>query len=229
MDNLKSNVVLKRIGAYLIDYIIITFISAGLVYLTFINPKYEEYEKYSTEYTNILNDYYDNKISSSEFATKNTEISYDLNRTGYVYIIGNIGIAILYFGVFAFFTKGQTLGKRLMNIKIVSNKDKELKIYNYILRSIILNGVITNVITVIAICFSRNTYYKIYSAGSDFNTILNIIIFLMVCFNANGRGLHDIIAGTKVISTKEEYEVKEETVEEEPTIIKPKKKKTEKK
>lgn len=224
---MTNNLIFKRIGAFLIDYLIITFISAGLVYIAFINPKYEEYQAASETYANILTDYYDGKINADEFSKQNTEISYDLNKSGYVYIIGNITITLLYYGVFVYFTKGQTLGKRLMNIKIVSNKDKELKIYNYFIRAIILNGIIGNVITLIAICFSRNTYYQINGIGSDIISILYILIFITVVIN--GRGLHDYIAGTKVISTKEQIEIDSDKnleikKEEEVTIIKPKKK-----
>ncbi len=224
---MTNNLIFKRIGAFLIDYLIITFISAGLVYITFINPKYEEYQAASETYANILTDYYDGKINADEFSKQNTEISYDLNKSGYVYIIGNIAISLLYYGVFVYFTKGQTLGKRLMNIKIVSNKDKELKIYNYFIRTIILNGIIGNVITLTAICFSRNTYYQINGIGRDIISILYILIFVTVVIN--GRGLHDYIAGTKVISTKEQIEINSDKnleikKEEEVTIIKPKKK-----
>jgi len=94
----------KRIGAFLIDYLIITFISDGLVYITFINTKYEEYQAASETYANILTDYYDCKINADEFSKQNTEISYDLNKSGYVYIIGNIAISLLYYGVFVYFT-----------------------------------------------------------------------------------------------------------------------------
>lgn len=224
---MTNNLIFKRIGAFLIDYLIVTFISAGLVYITFINPKYEEYQAASETYANILTNYYDGKINANEFSKQNTEISYDLNKSGYVYIIGNIAITLLYYGVFVYFTKGQTLGKRLMNIKIVSNKDKELKIYNYFIRAIILNGIIGNVITLIAICFSRNTYYQINGIGSDIISILYILIFVTVVIN--GRGLHDYIAGTKIVSTKEQIETNSAQnldikKEEEVTIIKPKKK-----
>ena len=84
-------------------------------------------------------------------------------------------------------------------------------------------------VTLIAINFSRNTYYDIYGIGSNVNMFLQIIIFLSIMFTASGRGLHDIIAGTKVINTKvineeknEVNETKENNIKEE--IIKPNKK-----
>lgn len=223
---MTSNVPLKRIVAYIIDYLLITLVSTALVYITFINPRYDEYLEASKEYNAVAEQYYSKEITAKEFSEQINDLSYELNSTGYVYTIGNIIIIFLYFGVFVYFTKGQTLGKRIMGIKIVSNKGKDLKIYNYFIRAFILNGVILNLCTLIAICFKESTYLKIYSAASNFDLILMIILFLMILFWKNGRGLHDILAGTKVIDVRDEanLEVVEETKEkDEIEIIKPKK------
>lgn len=223
---MTSNVPLKRIVAYIIDYLLITLVSTALVYITFINPRYDEYLEASKEYNAVAEQYYKQEITAEEFSEQINDLSYELNSTGYVYTIGNIIIIFLYFGVFVYFTKGQTLGKRIMGIKIVSNKGKELKWYNYFIRAFILNGVILNLCTLIAICFKESTYLKIYSAASNFDLILMIILFLMILFWKDGRGLHDILAGTKVIDVRDEanLEVVEETKEkDEVEIIKPKK------
>lgn len=227
---MKSNLVLKRVGAYFVDYLIITFVASLLVYISFINPKYDEYVKVSEEYTSIANDYYDKKITVEEFSEKTLELNYDISSTGYVYIIGDIVIAFLYFGLFAYFMKGQTIGKRLFNIKIVSAKDKDLTPLNYFIRTFILNNVIFNLIVLIALFFNEKTFLNIYSISSNFNTILMIVIFLMVMFYKDGRGLHDVLAGTKVIDMKaidveNSNETETEKIESEAgEIIKPKKK-----
>lgn len=229
---MTSNIPLKRIVAYIIDYLLITLVSTALVYITFINPRYDEYVEASKEYNAVAEQYYKQEITAEEFSEQINDLSYELNSTGYVYTIGNIIIIFLYFGVFVYFTKGQTLGKRIMGIKIVSNKGKELKWYNYFIRAFILNGVILNLCTLIAICFKESTYLKIYSAASNFDLILMIILFLMILFWKDGRGLHDILAGTKVIDVRDEanLEVVEETKEkDEVEIIKPKKTTTKKK
>ncbi|MCM1053545.1 MAG: RDD family protein [Ruminococcus sp.] len=205
---MKSNI-FKRVCAYLIDFIVITLISAAITSISFLNPKYEEYSKVSGEYNEILNSYYKGDIEIGELSEATRELSYEMNKNGYVYLISGIVVSFLYFGGFAFITKGQTLGKKIMRIKIVSNKDKELKLYNYLIRCFILNGIIPNIITLVAICFSKSTYFKIYNIGSNFDTILMIVIFLMIMLNKEERGLHDIIAGTKVIDLKT-LEVKED-------------------
>ena len=220
---MTSNVALKRIVAYIIDYFLITLVSSALVYISFINPKYDEYIEVTEKYNEIMQDYYDRDIDTNEFSEQTREISYELNKNGYVYTIGSIVIIFLYFGVFVYFTKGQTLGKRIMGIRIVSNKNKKVKWYQYFIRAFILNGVILNIVTLIAICFKESTYLKIYMTASNFDTILMIILFLMVLFYKEGRGLHDILAGTKVIDVREEN-LQLEKEEKEVEVIKPKKK-----
>lgn len=234
---MNNSTIFKRIGAYLIDFLVITFISMIITKISFINPRYNEYVEVSAKYNEILTDYYDKKINSTEFNKKVNDISYDMNKSGYVYIISDIVVIILYFGVANYYLKGQTLGKRVMNLQIVSAKDKPLKIYNYLIRCIILNGVIMDIVTLIAICFTRNTYYEIYRVGSNINFYFIIIVFLSIMFSMSGRGLHDLIAGTKVINTKiitdeaknNKENAKEKVIKanEEVTIIKPNKKKEE--
>lgn len=223
---MNNNIILKRIGAYLIDFIVITLISMILTKMSFINPKYDEYVEVTNKYNEILSDYYEKEIDIDELNEEVNEISYEMNKSGYVYLIGDIVVIILYFGVFNYVYKGQTLGKKLMNLQIISNKDKPLKIFNYFIRCIILNGIIMDIITLIAICFSKSTYYDVYRIGSNINMMFQIIIFLSIMFSVSGRGLHDIIAGTKVINTKvsnEEVvkENKEEEIKEKVEIIKP--------
>ena len=215
---MKDKIALKRIGAYLIDFILISIVSMIITSITFINPKHEEYTNISEEYNNVLNQYYEDEIDINEFNELTKNMSYEISKTGYVYIIGDIVVAFLYFGVFAYFMHGQTLGKKLMNIKIVSNKDnKDLKIYNYFIRVFILNSIILNIVTLIAINFSKNTYFTIYNIAANFDSILLIAILLMIFFNKNGRGIHDILAGTKVIDLNEKSNI------EEVEILKPKK------
>ncbi len=212
---MKNNVLFRRIGAYFIDIFVVMLINSALTYISFINPRYEEYQKYSEEYNNVLNDYYEKKIDINEFNDKVQDMGYYLNYNGYVYLISDIVIAFLYFGVFQYVTKGQTLGKKLLKIKVVSNKNKNLKLYNYLIRTFILNGVILNLLTLVAICLEKSTYYQVYNVAANIDYILMIVIFLMIMMSPEGRGLHDVLAGTKVIDIKlndkevEEAEIKE--------------------
>ena len=73
----------------------------------------------------------------------------------------------------------------------------------------------------------ESSFLTILTVASNFDMILMIIIFLMILFYKDGRGLHDILAGTKVIDVRDEANlaVEEEHKEEkeEVEVIKPKK------
>ena len=43
----------------------------------------------------------------------------------------------------------------------------------------------------------------IYQIASICNQTLLLVIFAMILFNKDNRGLHDIIAGTKVVSARD--------------------------
>ncbi len=189
----------KRLGAYIIDLAVVMLISSSLINLKFINPHYDKYMAANDKYVEVMDKYTKGDIELEEFQNQTLDLSYELNRNGYVYVIGDILIYILYFGVFTRITNGQTLGKKLFNIKIVSNKDKKLKFYNYLLRCIVLNGIIFNIVSLIGLAFKQSIYLKIYTYSSNLSMIVSIIIFLMILFYKDNRGLHDVIAQTKVI------------------------------
>lgn len=210
---MNNGLIFKRLGAYFIDFLVIFLLNSAIAYIGFINPKYEEYKVVSEEYTQVLDDYYEKKIDINDFNAKAKDMAYDLNRTGYVYIISDVVITFLYFGLFQSITKGQTLGKKLMNIKVVSAKEKDLKWYNYFIRAFILNGVILNLLTFVAVWCSKEMYYKICNVATNVDYLLMIVIFLMIMLSKDGRGLHDVLAGTKVIDVRiENDKVKEAEV-----------------
>ena len=72
--------------------------------------------------------------------------------------------------------------------------------FNYIVRCVILNGVISNIALLICVyIFNYNNYYTANYIITNIASILEVIILMMVFMNKDGRGLHDYLAGTKVI------------------------------
>lgn len=247
--------VLKRVGAYLIDIILVSIIATFLSSNKYINKDYEKYtniyneymEKYESyneyyeelenlykdkeitqkEYNKLLtyseeyikeliNSYEDKKIteeeyenilnkSNEEYSKMETNYSYKLLNCSIITTIISLMCILLYFVVIQFYFDGKTLGKKIMKLKVVSNNDKELGTFNYLIRSLIVNEVFINIINIILlIVLSKNNFLAYNKIIYVITYILEMAILFMIVFDKNNRGLHDYISNTKVIEDKKE-------------------------
>ena len=219
---------LKRIGAYIIDVVIVFLVTSVLINTKFINPRIDNYTKHYEEYTKLMEDYDQEKITDDIFKEKITELNYDLANDSLISSGITIGIYLAYFAFFQYFNNGQTIGKKIFKLQTVSNNAKKLNIGHYLLRSLILNNIIFQILLIIGIfVFSKTFYYDYSSVVSFIESLVETIILIMVILRKDNRGLHDIIAGTKVVdlnpsknSLSKEDEVKELTVEKKEKIKK---------
>lgn len=202
----------KRVLAYLVDVMIISFVS---LLLTYFVPTSENYNKLNKEFETLTIDYRNQEVTMEEYLEKGTDINYQLNKEGVPQTIVSTVLSIIYFVVLAYFMNGETLGKKLMKIKITSNNDKKLTMNNYLIRALVIDSVLMNIITIITILlFSKDIYLTSYNIISYVFSFVYIVSLAMILFSKNGRGLQDILANTKVIST-ETVEEKQEVLEKE--------------
>lgn len=208
----------KRIAAYLLDLLIVYVISMLLVWFI---PMGEEYNKRSDDYTNVILKYSSGEITSDKYIEDSKDISYDVNKLGVSISIIMLAVTTIYFVVVQYYNNGQTIGKKIMKLKIEPYSDKKLTMNNFLIHSVIVNSILLNLISIVMIVFvSKDVYLNIYDYISYIFTGLNIIILVMILYRKDGRGLHDILANTKVISLdtntiKQEEVVKEALVVEE--------------
>ena len=81
------NIFLKRLGAYVIDYLLVSFVIYGLLFIPFINPKNDEYQTKYNELINVNEQLIENEISKEEFEDAFVPIAYDLYRLNSSYVI----------------------------------------------------------------------------------------------------------------------------------------------
>lgn len=201
-------------------------------YMKLLNKSYEdeliteeEYNELIKEdkYSEIIVSKYDDKeISKSEYTkiTKELNQKFDNIAKDYVYILNKESIpntiitlvcTLLYFGVIQCFLKGQTIGKKLLKLKVVSSSEKKISVLNYLLRSLIVNDVFLNTIGLIFLVFSsKNIYQQADNILQVLVSIVEAIIIFLVLTREDSRGLHDLLCHTKVISTDSRQEVQEE-------------------
>ena len=206
---------LKRIIAYFIDILIVSIVVTPFINIKAINPYIDDYNKYYEEYTKLIEDANNGDIDTNSDEYKDQVIDLNYKIAEYKVINSSISVVslIVYFVIIQYFLKGQTIGKKILKLRVVSNKDKELNIGHYFVRSLILNNIIFSIILIGGVyLLGKTSYYNLSMVISYLQLLVMSIIILMVVLRKDNRGLHDIIAGTKVISTEvinNEEEVKE--------------------
>lgn len=184
------------------------------------NKEYKKIIKIDNKYSNELKMYYeDKKISKDEYKNYMEKInkdyskiqldnSYLLTKYSKINVIVTSLCILMYFTLMPYFCKGQTFGKKIMGIKIVSNKDKKLKYSNYLLRSLIVNEVFINILNVLCILIlSKNNFIMYNKIMYVVTYILEVSIVISILFDKNNRGIHDLLSGTKVIGIEGYNEV----------------------
>lgn len=175
-----------------------------------------EYNKLNDldENEDLIKFYKDKKISkkeyeklinnmSSDYSNIQIDYSYKLIKYSIMPAIISLLCILFYFVVIQFYFDGRTLGKLLMNIKVVSNNGKKLTILNFFIRSLIVNEVFINILNIIFVfVLSKNNYLIYNQIIYPITYILEMFIIATILFDKNNRGIHDYISNTKVIESK---------------------------
>jgi uncharacterized RDD family membrane protein YckC len=187
----------RRLCAYIIDILILTLVMsiiAGIIPIPNVVQLYDK--EIETAMQKVIN----NEISIEEYSNLIYDLAYDYDSAMVGHNIISIVIYILYFIVFQFYSNGQTIGKKIMGIKIVKD-DATLTINDLVLRSIFVNGIFHNMIMIFfVLIFSRKIYSSINMPLTIAQSLFIITTVIFILFNK--KGLHDIIARTKVVNKK---------------------------
>ncbi|MBR1679180.1 MAG: RDD family protein [Bacilli bacterium] len=195
--------VLKRISAYLLDFLLVLLLVTLLSYVPFLNPHRKEYSEKYNELVNVYDRFADGEISQAEYDEAYVPIAYEMYRYNTSYVVIDLVIVILYFAVLPFFSGGQTVGKKLFQIKIVGKDEKKLNFYQYLIRAVVLNNVLISILLqAIVYLMDVESYEFFYRNVNLVGYIIQYATLFLVFVRRDGRGLHDMIAGTRVVLTE---------------------------
>lgn len=196
----------QRFVAYMIDVIIVSVLFAivSLVIPTNsseIKDLNEEYTKAESRLVEIMSS--DNKENYQEIMDEVYDIQYQLSRKSIFRDSVLFVITFAYFVILQFALKGKTIGKMAMRIKVVDKKKKEPSLGVILIRTLIINGLLTSFISIISILFLAKKVYTLFNGTINLlGTLFIVVSAIMVLYRKDKRGLHDMMAGSSVVIDK---------------------------
>lgn len=196
----KNASFVQRLGAYLLDVFLISII-ASIFITPFTNT--DNYEKLSKETDQVIEEYSEGKMDIETYVSRVSDISYDMSREVGLSSIITIAIYILYFIVYQYYNNGQTIGKRIMKIRVENVEEKELSMNMLLMRSLIINSILADlIILTITILGNRESYFIGVGIFEGIQYLILFVIAMMVLSRKDKRGLHDMICHTKVVNVE---------------------------
>ena len=201
----------QRFVAFMIDLILVSFITS---LVTAIIPTNSSIDKLYDQQVKIVENYTAGKITMQEYVNQLVDINYDIaKQTGIITLI-SIAISLLYYVLYVYKNDGQSIGKKMMKIKIQKkDKDKELTMNDLLFRTMILQGTLVSIIGFCTILFlDKDTYLATNSLLNLVQYSILLVSFFLIAFTKEKQGLHDKLVGTIVVCTnavenKEEEEL----------------------
>lgn len=188
---------IQRFAAFILDVFIVSMVASMIAY-PFLDMN--SIDKLSESRAQIVEDYMKQEISIEEYTNESISVSYEMARKQGILSLITIFLNILYFVVFQIKNDGQTIGKKLLKIKVSSNDGNQLTMNQMIFRSLIINSILIDMVNFCVLLFTNQMAY-FYGVG-----ILSMIQFtiiaasgFMVMFSEKRQGIHDLIAHTDVV------------------------------
>lgn len=201
---------LKRIIAFVIDIVIVSLV-VSLINLLPLDPYKDKYKDTYEKYNEVVQK--STEDEKNDYKGEIIELNYEVYKYRTYSSMFSATALILYFGVLPLVMNGQTLGKKIMKLRVVSNNEKKLNFWKYLIRIVILNNIWLSLINIGAVyVVSGVKFYYVTYVISMLSSLIYMLNLIMVMFRKDNRGLHDMVAGTKVIEVSNDVVV--ESVEE---------------
>lgn len=190
----------QRFVAFMIDLILVLFITS---LVTAIIPTNSSIDKLYDQQVKIVKNYTARKITMQEYVNQLVDINYDIAKQTGIITLVSIAISLLYYVLYVYKNDGQSIGKKMMKIRIQKkDKDKELTMNDLLFRTMILQGTLVSIIGFCTILFlDKDTYLATNSLLNLIQYSILIISFFLIAFTKERQGLHDMVAKTEVVCT----------------------------
>ncbi len=192
---MKKATFFQRLLAYILDMVLLGIILSVVT----MGMDNDRLDKINDELMDVSSQYVDGELKPTEYLEKSNQLTYDYQKASVAINGISLALTIGYFTVFQYLNKGQTIGKKLMKIKVVSD-GKQPGVGAMIIRTFIINGIISNALALVLVfVLNRNTYSTVYSGVSLVVEVIILASAFMVLYRKDRKGIHDMLAKTEVL------------------------------
>ena len=186
----------KRLFAYLIDFVLLTTI------VTIINcvlPTTTKQVEINKELDSLQQNLLDGEIDNKQYFDGYKKLLPELDKSNMAINVCNLVFILGYFIIIPVVNNGQTLGKKILKIKI-EKIDGNLTIRDMVIRNFITTSLLQLMISSTLVYIVNNDiYYNLSIFVSLLQILLVIITSVMIIYRKDEKGVQDLITGTQVI------------------------------
>ena len=185
------NIVGKRFLAYLLDMLIIFIILFFIKQLFPIN-------EYEIELANLNELYVEKKIDSSIYFNQFKTIIHNIDKENFEINLFGMFLIIISFIIIPFLNKGQTIGQKILKIRIIKNN---LTIRDLCGRAVIINGLgYLLFMSVILFIATNQIYFILINLLGIFQILVVIMnVFMLLYYK---EGIADKFTNTRIEEIK---------------------------
>lgn len=185
----------KRIIAFLLD--LSCLVIAFLIFKMFENPV----EIFENKIDILNENYMVENISLKEYFFEVAFLYKSIYLSNVHVIFLNIVYIFFYFVLLPYYNNGQTIGKKVIGIKVKGMANQNPKLNQLFTRSIVTSGLLYLMFLILFLFLPFNYFISI-SIAACLQCCLIIITILMIFIRKDRRGLHDIISKTRVLNVR---------------------------
>lgn len=183
-----------------IAYIIDLFLLGSLIILIYqLLPTSKLVMNLQEEIALLNENYLNQQIHTMEYMNDYSILMYQIDHEQIIQPVINFICIFLYFVLFSFFMKGQTIGKYIMKIQIQSIQ-KKLTFFSLFIRNLVINGLGYIILLTLVLLFLPKTIYlyvAMFLGIIQFGLVIASIF--MIIYRKDKRGIQDLLSHTKVV------------------------------
>lgn len=188
----------KRMIAYIIDILLITSL---LMLLFYFLPSDLKANKIQTEIDQIGEEYASEEMDKMTYFMTLSSLEKELDEKQALEIVINSVLIVIYYIFIPYIWNGFTPGKRIMNIKMISNDNKKINLMALFIRTFIIDGLLASLLIILGIYIIPESFYLSFVSILAILQLLALIVsYFMVKYRRDSLGLGDILSRSRVIN-----------------------------